>query len=105
MILAKCTNMNVPEDTIILQLSLQRENRLVTPLQQNEVEDIRTIIQVLNETLIPHIKTFYMYLLLTLIVNHLYNNTTCNPHTCTNYNNVKVLINLGGNIAWKLTLH
>ena len=39
MILAKCTDMNVPEDTdvvsIILQLCLQRENCLVMPLGIN----------------------------------------------------------------------
>ena len=40
MILTKCTDMDVPEDTatvsIILQLCPQRENRIETPLRQDE---------------------------------------------------------------------
>ena len=48
MILAKCTDMNVPEDTatvsIVLQLCLQRENHIVMPLQCEEVEQMLTII-------------------------------------------------------------
>ena len=42
MILAKCTDMYVPEDIaivgIIFQLSIQRENHLVVPRWQNDVE-------------------------------------------------------------------
>ena len=47
-ILTKCTDMNVPEDTatvnIVLQLCLQRNNGIVTPRRQDEVEQIPTII-------------------------------------------------------------
>ena len=48
-ILAKCTDMDVPEDTatvfsIILQLCLQRENHIVTPFRHDEVEQMPTII-------------------------------------------------------------
>ena len=42
MILAKCTDMNVPGEIAIVsnifQLCIQRENHLVMPLWQNEVE-------------------------------------------------------------------
>ena len=50
MILAKCSDMNEPVDTsgvgIVLQLCLQREKRLATPLWQHEVEEMLTIIYI-----------------------------------------------------------